>query len=163
MKHHSSDRRPPCGRRNQRSGNWLVWLSRQNNSAERDPKSARNDFVVSFSGSQDRMISTRRASMILNFNSQTNRSRNRQMRSYAKIIIERQNDDHWHAWFVDTPKQVTGGKWPADALARLLLLFGADEFETDETSTIMEATRPGHLECRIPFRRLKVVPTPSVN
>ena len=85
------------------------------------------------------------------------------MRTYARIIIEQQNADHWNAWFSDAPQHTAGGHWPSDALARLLLLFGAHEFETDETSAIDEMTRAGHLEFRIPFRRLKRVPVPSAN
>lgn len=85
------------------------------------------------------------------------------MRVFARIVIEQQAADHWTAWMATEPQNAVGGVWPADALARLLLLIGAEKFETDETSAIDEATRAGHLEFRIPYRRLKRMSVLSMN
>lgn len=85
------------------------------------------------------------------------------MRAYVRIVIEQQNADHWLAWFVDSPERAAGGQWAADALARLLLLFGPAEFETDEVSSVADAERPGRMELRIPLRRRLRLPRPSAN
>lgn len=85
------------------------------------------------------------------------------MRSYVRINIEQQNAEHWMAWFAETPQLAAGGPIAADALARLLLLFGHEDFEVADTSSIEAAARPGHVEVVIPLRRWLRMPRPSVN
>jgi len=85
------------------------------------------------------------------------------LRLFARIIVEQQNPEHWLAWFSDSPKQIAGGVWPSDALARLVLLFRLNELNTDEVSAIDDATRDGHLEFRIPFRQRWRIPVSSAN
>lgn len=85
------------------------------------------------------------------------------MRAYTTIIVEQQSAEHWTAWLADYPQLSAGGEWPSDAIQRLLLTFGANEFVTDEISAINEAARAGHLEFRIPMKRLKKIPGVSVN
>ena len=85
------------------------------------------------------------------------------MRAYARIIAEQQSADHWTAWFADLPQMSASGEWPSEAVMKLLELFGSNEFETDETSSIDDATTEQHIEMRIPFKRLRRIPVASVN
>ena len=72
------------------------------------------------------------------------------MRVYTKIIVEQQSAEHWTAWLADYPCLSAGGEWPADAIKRLLLTFGDEEFETDEISAIEKGLVTGiwNSECR---------------
>lgn len=85
------------------------------------------------------------------------------MRAYVQIIIEQKSHEHWMAWFAEIPQCPAGGRWAADALARLLLLFGHEQFEIADTSSVAGAARPGHVEVVIPLRRRLRMPKPSVN
>lgn len=85
------------------------------------------------------------------------------MRAFAKIVVEQQSAEHWAAWMAGYPQISVCGEWPAVAITRLLLTLGVHEFVTNELSTIDEATRSGHLEFRLPMRRLKRMPRVSVN
>lgn len=84
-------------------------------------------------------------------------------RAYARIVIEQMSDGCWSAWFADLPGFTSLGHRPFDAVTGLFDIIGGSEFDTDEISQIDYACRDGHLEYRIPFRRVMRTPTPSVN
>jgi hypothetical protein len=86
------------------------------------------------------------------------------MKAYAKIIVESDKPDHWVAWLESSPEIAVGGELPVEAIQRLFKMFnGETVFESEEISSIDDATRDGHLEFWIPFQHLRKTPRASTN
>jgi hypothetical protein len=84
-------------------------------------------------------------------------------RAFLRIIAERRNSDHWTAWFAEVPTVSTTGEFAVDAVRDLMETFGWDELVASETTEMSLASRPGHLEFRVPLRRFRRIPTASIN
>lgn len=81
------------------------------------------------------------------------------MKVFVRIIVKQHNANSWMAWLDGLPQVAFGGRWAAEAIQRLISMLGADQFVTDETTSIEEATKPGHLEFHVPLRRFRRIPS----
>ena len=84
------------------------------------------------------------------------------MRLFAHIIVENLHG-HWSAWFSGTPQIGFGGKWPADAIRRLIDGHGGVHLDVDQIVEIEHATREGHFEFLVPHLNRLRLPDVSMN
>jgi predicted RNase H-like HicB family nuclease len=87
----------------------------------------------------------------------------KRIRTYKKIIVERDHTTRWLAWLAESPEIAINGKTPENAIRNLLGMFDGElAFSIEELSSINYAAANGHLEYWLRFSELQAPRRPAL-
>ena len=72
------------------------------------------------------------------------------MRMLVIVVVERNSDSSWSAWFRNSPHQVCEGEYDILALLTLIETFGTSDMDAWDMTELDARSRDGHWEYLLP-------------